>query len=61
MLIAARFYIHPGDDMKKLLLSLSVLLVSSLSAQTFQLNLDSYKSFLAANKNITYSQLCEFE
>ncbi|MGA8265910.1 MAG: DUF3160 domain-containing protein [Ignavibacteriaceae bacterium] len=45
--------------MKKLLFTLLVLFSANLSAQTFQLNLDAYKSFLVANKNITYSQLSE--
>ena len=45
--------------MKKLLVPLFILFSANLAAQTFQLNLDLYKSFLAANKNITYSQLCD--
>ena len=45
--------------MKKLLVLLFILFSANLAAQTFQLNLDLYKSFLAANKNITYSQLCD--
>jgi hypothetical protein len=44
--------------MKKLLLLLIFLSIANLTAQTFQLNLQAYKDFLAANKNISYQQLC---
>ena len=43
--------------MKKLLLLFLVFSCTELTAQNFQLDLDAYKTFLEANKNITYSQL----